>query len=223
MAFNAREFLQNLGKRGGFTRSAHFEVVFTLPPHLASKYNVNDLKFSASTANIPQISLDVTPVRRGGTTYEEFFPVNVSYNPLSIIFLSDGKAQNLSMIKDWLDFIFSIDGNDANSFRVGYRNDYIAPSVTLRHFDGQGKSVIEYTFFDVFPQSIGDVQLNWGSDDQIVTIPVSFRYRYYIQKNLSSTIAKTGTPQPAKTTQLPVKPLVTGGGGFGGGGATGSF
>lgn len=241
MAFNITNFLNNVGAKNGLSRSSHFEVVMTLPPKLQAKYDAKNITLTASSANIPNVSLDTSAIRRGGTSYFEYFPTNVTYSNMYIFFYSDAKAQNLSMIKDWIDIPFNVtnlDQNnqfDGNNFRVAYRKEYVAPSMTLNHFDSNGNSIIKYTFYEAFPISIFDIYLNWNSRDDIVNIPVMFKYKYYTQNETKSNIqSDLVATQEAIITKLPVnatatRPIKTidnfkpGGGSFGGGGASSSW
>ena len=243
MAFKVTEFLNNVNSQNGLSRSAHFEVNIALPPALGSKYNAKNIALTASSVNIPNVSIDAAAIRRSGTSYFEYFPTNVTYSNLYVFFYSDANAKNLSMLKDWIDLTFNIDmGNntyDGNNFRVAYRNEYAAPTLTLDHFDANGKSIIKYTFYEVFLQSIFDVYLNWSSRDDIVNIPVMFKYKYYTHNNkISNPGSNLTESKPSTITKLPASGAVSlppkttavipdtfkpGGGRFGGGGASGGW
>lgn len=211
MAFNVSDFISR--NPAGFGRSSHFEFDIALPGFLKEKgYNADQIiKFTTIAANIPGVSLDTTSVRRSGTTYKEFFPINVTYSDLSVTLLSDAKASNLNMIKDWLEKIFPVGAVDSQyNLRVPYRNEYIAPTATLKHFNPQGDVIIEYNFYDVFPERIGPVSLNWAAFNDTASINVEFKYKYYSQfrpaipeSKSSSTPSPIGNPQPALNNRLP--------------------
>lgn len=245
MAFKVTEFLNNVNGKNGLSRTAHFEVSIALPPILQEKYDSKHITLTASNINIPNISIDTSPVRRTGTSYFEYFPTNVTYSNLYVFFYSDAKAQNLSMLKDWIDIIFNINVGsntfDGNNFRVAYRNEYAAPTLTINHFDSSGNVIITYTFYEVFLQSIFDIYLNWSSRDDIINIPSMFKYKYYTHNNKISNPSSNSTEsKPSVVTRLPAsgvttlpskatgivsikKPIKPGGGGFGGGGAQGTW
>lgn len=218
MAFNPNSFVSKFSQSNGFGRATHFEVEFTLPAFLKQKYFNNEplLTMAASSVNIPGVTIKTTAIRRGGTTYEEYFPLNVSFADLNVNFFSDGKAELLQMFKDWTDGIYGIIGGQDNSFQVSYRNEYVAPIVTIKHYDSEGNMIIIYTFYDVFPETIGNVDLSWGSIDNIVLIPVSFKYRVYTQQRPAQPAPRqqvrggsySGVPlQSSQTTGIPVQPV----------------
>jgi len=192
MAFNVSTFLQNAQKHGGFGRSAHFEIVLTLPEILQKKYKLlNDhLTLSAVSANLPGVSIDAAVTRRGSISFKESYPINVTYSDLSVGFLSDGDGIVLNLFKDWIDFIFPTADSEskynARSLVVPYRQEY-ATTMILKHFspevdkNGANKSIMTYTFHEAFPEKIGDVTFNWAAFNDIITLPVDFKYTYYTQ------------------------------------------
>jgi hypothetical protein len=191
MSFNVSEFLKNAQGHGGFGRTAHFEIQLTLPSFLKNntKYNglADHLTLSAVSANLPGVSIDAAVTRRGSTSFKESYPINVTYSDLSVSFLSDGEGLVLNLFKDWIDFIFptadSESSHNARSLVIPYRQEY-ATTITLKHFspDAANKSIMKYTFHEIFPEKIGDVPFNWGAFNDIVTLPVDFKYTYYTQE-----------------------------------------
>jgi len=184
MAFNVTSFIDNAKKLNGFSRSNHFEVELTLPSFLSNKYSTN-LSLAAVSVNLPGVSLDSSIVRRGSTTFKESFPINVNYSDLNISFLSDGQGQILNLFKDWIDFIFPVANVESasipgKSVSVPYRNEYTSV-LSINHFNSEGKKIMKYTFHDAWPEKTGDIPFNWGAFNEIVTLPVDFKYTYYTQ------------------------------------------
>lgn len=228
MTFTVSDILSYAQGKGGFSRSAHFNVNFTFPSTLTG-YNAQDLSFTASSLNIPSVGITSTAVRRGGTTYQEYFPLNVEFAPCNITFLSDASGINLQLFRDWLSLIYETDENNASPYSVAYRNDYVAPTVMVYHYDSMGNIITQYEFYEMWPEMISDINLSWASFDNIVTIPVTFRYRKYTQTNFNGSTASSsinpsvtvGAQQSAQITNLPDTPIA--GNYFGGGGSTGQY
>ena len=180
MSFNPTNFKMELSNLNGVSRSAHFQVEISLPNVAwARNYDTKILKLTAISSNIPSMIVDTVNYRRGAVTNIEAFPVNVTYSDLSITFLSDGKGEVLRLFKAWLDSLFISREDDAERFRVAYRDDYLAKSLKIRHFDPTGKQIVEYTFIDAFPYHTGDISLNWGAFNDVVSINVNFKYRLF--------------------------------------------
>jgi len=243
MAFNISDFINNASGRKAFSRSAHFQLQIVLPPALSDNYSAKNLTFSVASANIPGIGIDTTAVRRGGTSQLEYFPINVTFGDLNMMVLSDGQAEMLNLFKDWLASIYMVGGLNGtaqgpnafmgNSYRVSYREDYQA-TISLTHYNPEGDEIVKYTFYEAFPERVSDMNLSWAALNEVLSIPVTFKYRYYTTNSPNTPPAKVGVKQQAQVTKLPiqpaaktvkaaVQPLIPGGGSFGGGGATGSW
>lgn len=210
MTFKTSELISNANGRGGFSRRAHFQIDVNLPGQLAAKYNAKDLTFSAVSTNIPRIGVDTTANRRTSTSPLEWFPHGFNFSDLSITFLSDGEGQVLSVFRDWIDIIFPTSGiGQTDNYKVAYKAEY-AVAMTIRHYDPSGKVIVTYKFEEVWPESVGEVPLNWGSYDDIIVLPVEFKYKGYTQTKtpFSSTNTLAGGIQPDKRTGLPVTPII---------------
>ena len=217
MPFNPKQFLSKIDAYNGISRPTHFEFSIVIPAFLAKNgYTSEHLTFTATSVNIPRVNLEDVSLRRTTVSYQETFPMNITFGDLSVTFLSDAKANNLSLFKEWLNYIFPTDANSESIFRIPYKNDY-AVTATVNHFDPAGNKIVEYNFEEVFPTSINDVRFNWGAYDDIVSISIDFKYTKYTVKNLSSAsqtptqVAPQTTPvdnQPAQNNQLPQSPIL---------------
>lgn len=188
-AFNPSKFLTNFIGLDGFSRTAHFDVTIPLAQsQLLSNYGgvTRILNFSAVSANIPGTSLDLADVRRGGTTYKEYFPTGIDFSDLSITFLSDGKGSNLNYLKDWIDSIYDYTDVNNSTYQVSYRDDYTV-DITLRHYNPEANKILTFVFKDAFPTQMANISMNWGALNEILTIPVDFKYRMYTTTIVSAT------------------------------------
>jgi hypothetical protein len=217
MAFNINQFKQSAAGKNIFSRSAHYQMEVTLPPALRNKYKSENLTFSIATTNIPGYMIETTAIRRSGTSQSEYFPIGVSFGDLTMTVLSDGKAEMLNLFRDWQSLIFEVGGLNGtasaenafrgNSYRVAYRPDYQS-FITLRHYDQEGTEIIHYNFFEAFPYAVSDMSLSWGAFNEVLTIPVVFKYRYYTTGSPSLTPAGVGSSQPSKVSNKSILPKV---------------
>lgn len=203
--FNVSNFVSAMNTTlNGIGRRTNFRMSFTLPPSLSQYSSL--LPIVTVSSNVPPIGTNSIPIRRGTTNYEENFPYNIVFGDLSCTFLSDGKGQVLKMLNDWITTIYPVEG--ADRFRVAYRSDYVAPVATLEHFDTQGNLIVTYEFRDVYPERVSDLSFSWGAFDDIVQIPVEFKYSYYkIKRPETQPSTQTDAPQqPAQRTGYSVRP-----------------
>jgi hypothetical protein len=187
MAFNVNDFINQT--KDGFAREAHFEIIFTLPNIISG--NVKKLSFLCNSAAIPDRRLDTVKVRRTGQGFINSFAVGSEYGHLDLSFYCDAKSDNLKLVHKWLDAIFEVQGPD-NLHTVAYRDDYVT-TVTLIQYDSQGKVIAEFEFVEAFPEFISKINFSWGSHNNLVTIPVSFVYSYYIEKGQKPTVSDSIT------------------------------
>jgi len=139
----------------------------------------------------------------------------------------------------------------APSLEINQFSEYgfLPPASELRNetavagIDDRPRIMYKVQFFNIFPTTIAPMNLNWA-DDGIHRLVVTFRYEYWLTGDLERAVYKDGrTPsnpsQPASGSQPPVtdqrpssKPQTTQpqppfkggeGGGFAGGGASGSY
>jgi hypothetical protein len=208
MAFNANKFLSEISKKNGITRRTHFELRVGIPFFLVDAgYPADHLTLTGVSTNIPSISLESTDIRRSTVSYKESFPTNVNFGDLAATFFSDGQGKTLTVFKEWMNYIYRSGVEVADPvYRVPYKRDY-ATTTSIIHFDAEGKSVVEYTFYEVFPYALNDVSLNWGAFDDVVTLSVDFKYSTYSVKSFNTSTQPKETAQivqksPAKNNRL---------------------
>lgn len=202
--FNIQDFKSNLKSVG---RTAHFKVDISLPQFLISKYGREDLSIRAMAVNIPGVTIETIQTRRGATNTIESFPVNKSFTDLGVSFICDAEGKTLSIFEDWINFIFPTQNEySKNKHRVAYRNDYISPTISITCYDIHGNPSIEYIFTNAYPVRKNDVNLNWGSLDDMMVLNVDFKYTTYQKRAISSNGKPVGTTQTATRNNLPITP-----------------
>lgn len=203
---------------GGFGRSTHYSVTFSLPTGSNSamaKYtsSLTDLTFSASAVNIPSIGITTSVVKRGGSSYNEYFPTNTEFGPVNVTFLSDSEGTIMQFLRDWIDSIYETDDTQSGAYQVAYSDDYKG-GMQINHYDSTGNLIMLYEFFEIWPEQLSDVELSWASFDNIITLPVQFRYKKYTQtKNGTNSVSinyngLTGAQQNALITGISQAPII---------------
>lgn len=210
MGFKLSDFVAKAAGNNGFSRRTHYSIDILLPQALAKKYDSKLISLMAISTNIPRVGLDTTTVRRGTTTNLETFPTGINFGDLSISFLSDGSGHVMNFMHDWMSIIIPTSGsNEGSNFKIAYKAEYVT-KMFVKHYDPEGNVIAEYEFSEVYPESIGDIPMNWGAYDDIVIVPAEFKYTLMKPKaiTLKSSTTPVGSDKPSLRTGLPVTPII---------------
>jgi hypothetical protein len=106
------------------------------------------------------------PVRQivDGVTYAE---------DITMVFQSSSGLSERTFFEDWQREAF----NDVN-WNVKYHKDYVS-TIEIYLLDRQDKRRYGIKLFDAFPKTIGAIDLNYASNNEIIKTPVTFSFRYW--------------------------------------------
>ena len=88
-------------------------------------------------------------------------------------FYVGGDLRELKLWQDWIDVIID---NQTNWH--AYYTDYIG-LIQITQGNRQGKPVAKWTLHDAYPKQVDPVQLDYGSNDAVMTCNVTITYRYH--------------------------------------------
>ena len=88
-------------------------------------------------------------------------------------FYVGGDLRELRFWQDWIDTIID---NQTNVH--AYYKDYVG-NVQITQGNRQQKSVAKWTLHDAYPKQVDPVQLDYGSNDAVMTCNVTITYRYH--------------------------------------------
>ncbi len=198
--FKVSDFLSHFNKHQDFARTARFEVRIAPPagiPDLATY----DLRFQCEATELPGYALNVADNRYYGVG------VPIAANPtafgdITLNFICAGDMWEKKLFDRWINGVIPI-----NNYNPRYKDQYISSQIEICQFDGvatsdnlatqTSKKVYSAILFSAFPVSIGTLSLNWA-DDGIHRLPVTFRYDYWLPKNLDDPKrAPNGSTPPA--------------------------
>lgn len=186
MPFNITQFKSTFDRYGGPSRSNLFEVRISNRPRLnTSRIGPRDFSFFCSSITIPGISLNMAEDVKVGQLNREF-PTTISKEPIQAIFLCDSDHEVLRFFHSWMQTVVnygttggplsSING-DQLPFEVGYKSDYTL-DMFVRHYttDSSDFRYYETQFENIFPTSLGNIDLAWEDNDSFMTLPVEFSF-----------------------------------------------
>lgn len=181
MAFDVSRFRHAMKGRhthasGMIAPSNYFEVQFIgLPSAIKNKSSLftnayNNMRFRCSNAQIP--SKSVTSLQTQLTGHATHVPYATHNQPLSLEFIETADLHIREFFETWIDTI----ENSENKYVAHYYNELVLDKLVLIVFSSCGDRVAEYTFKEVFPQSITVNPLSWDNKNSILTVPVELMY-----------------------------------------------
>jgi hypothetical protein len=192
MPFNVSTFASQ-GLPFGGARASLFEVFLTLPAGIAEPTAESQFRFVCKASSIPASTLGSIDVPYFGRKVK--MAGNRTFDNWSVTVMNDEDFLVRNAFELWSSYINSHENNLRDSSVIteaglaSYRT-----RADVRHFaktglfasgTSDGDSAIPtriYTFENIFPVSIGNIELNWETTDAIEEFTVEFAYDYWSVK-----------------------------------------
>jgi hypothetical protein len=186
MAFNVNELLGKINENGGLTKTNLFEVVITKPGS-----NEPALTYFCESAHLPGLSFQTEDIKPSGYGISEKRPHGATFQDIQLTFFADVNKKVYSFFHQWMQSVMNFNKKTSPGATAGgspyatfaYPKDYYGSLQVTQFHEGNGK-VITFDFIDAFPITIGDVQLDWGQENQLVRLPVTFAYSSWSSNTL---------------------------------------
>jgi hypothetical protein len=248
--FKVSDFLNHFDKHNDFARAAKFEVRIAPPTGIADLATY-DLRFQCETTELPSYSVNAIDNRYYGVP-EPIAASPVAFGDITLNFICAGDMWEKKLFDRWMNGVIPINNYNPR-YKDEYISSQIEICqfdgvATSDNISSQtSKKIYSAVLFSAFPISVGTLALNWAGDD-IHRLPVTFRYDYWLPGNFNTALPASEQPRQSQNrpngstpptavgnrgqerTMPPVvapvvkpKPVKGGGGGFAGGGATGSW
>ena len=172
MAFNVARFKSQVANQG-FLRSHSYFVLINPPVG-----DGNEIRLRTESVALPGaafLTIDNYRPYSSGKIYN----IPYSYNPqdISMVHTIDSNGNIMKTFWDWIDLIADIGGN--GRFAANYHDEYIAPQMNIFVYNSQQEVVKTVTLYEVFPMTIDQMQMSWGSNDETAKINVNYRFSHY--------------------------------------------
>ena len=149
---------------GGGPRANRFKVFI---PRAGNK-----IEFLCKAANIPAGTLGevIVPFRghnlklAGERTFEDW----------QITVINDVEFSVRSGLEAWQEEIQAMDSGEGST-----STDYLISRAFVEQLNKDDTVLARYEFFNMFPQSIGAIELNMGTADEVETFEISFDYSHW--------------------------------------------
>ena len=171
MPFTITQFRSEISKQKNLARPNLFEVNVT-----GKAINNALVPFMAKIASIPTSTMGVVEVPYFGRQVK--VPGNRTFDNLSITILNDENFSIRNKIEEWMAQMNSHVGN----VQTGALADLTTnTTVSIKHYGvaGGNDSLGEWKFVNCFPVALGEIALDWGSNDTVEEYTVDWAYDYW--------------------------------------------
>jgi len=157
----------------GVARTNRFSVVMGMPVEapISGRTPLRNLLLFCDQAQLPGLSMNAVPIRIFGEVRET--PTEYNYEPITLSFYVDAQMHVKAWFDDW---IAMIQYGNQRSFR--YYDEYICPQMQILVQDTMDQSRYQVTLYEVWPKSVGAIQLDYGSKD-VMKLSVTLQYKYW--------------------------------------------
>lgn len=235
--FSVNKFRESFVNGVADTSLFEFKLI-GLPKSLFKDWDskvLSELVIHTRHAQFPDMSIQTNPFSYAGIPSK--YPYENAVGDMNTEVMCSGNYWERRFFADWQNSIIDY-GNPSvhgSTFLVGYHRDYVT-NAQIDLYDSSGKIIQTVELWDVWPIQVSPMDLDWTSNNIVPSFFVTFTYSYWSIKGSKSTYKggtqtqTASTPAAAKTTtkaspagHAVQTPIVGKGGGFGGGGATGSW
>lgn len=176
------------------------------PAAQASPSQIRQLSLLCAGATLPGRNIETTSVNRYGQGFRQAFAVGTQYEPLSLEFYCDARAENLKLLHTWMDSIFSFD-NDTFQ-QVEYSDNYTS-SMSLIQYNTSGSQIAEWQFEEIFPMSLPSISFNWAARGSFIVLQATFGYAKYSQLKAPTTSTRVSDSfRKASSNQLDARSVL---------------
>ena len=163
------DFKAMMEKRGGFARPNLFKVAI-------SKIKADkqlDYQMRCFQAQIPGHNISTTDKDIGSRSvaYQKIF------SDIILGFYVDADLAQLEFWQDWIDLIIV----RANPNRHNYYDKYKG-EVKVTQMNRLGEDMATWTFHDAYPKQMDPIQLDYGTNDAVMTCNTTITYRHFTSK-----------------------------------------
>ena len=182
-------------------RTNRFEVSFGLP-NILGPYRHSEshalLQLRCDNASVPGVSITTADVQRYGFGLMEKVPTGATMSDFTCSFIGDDEGLIYKLFYRWMTGIVKWDGKPSFNEKMSYNKlrpyeheykDNYSTTIDINTYNEAEDKLTCYRLYEAFPISIGEIQYNWGDNDNLVRIPVNFAYSYFKVQQIDETTA----------------------------------
>lgn len=160
---------------GGGARANQFRVQLTFPAALSISNKTASLaasQFLCKASSLPAINIGTAQTYYQG----RMVPLagERTFDPWSVVIYNDNNFLMRNALEDWSNAMNNFNDNTGVTSPLAYKAD-----ATVEQLDRNGSVVKTYKFINMFPIAIGDIALDFGTNDQVEEFSATFAYEHY--------------------------------------------
>lgn len=157
---------------GGGARPNQFKVSLTFPAIANNQLAGLAAPFLCKAASLPTIDIGVAPVYYHG----RMVPLagERTFQPWAVTIYNDNNFLLRNALEVWSNAMNNFVNNTGSTSPFAYKAD-----MSVSQMDRNGVVVKTYKFVGAFPQTIGEIALDFGANDVVEEFPVTFVYEHY--------------------------------------------
>lgn len=187
MVFNINEFKAQVASRG-LAKNNLFISRITVPTslsYLEQYIPTRDMSFLCKSMSLPAFDLSYAEVRPQGFGKPEKRPLEFHGGDLIGTFMIDSNFATMKFFHRWMQSItnigdyngtFTPDTGGKLPYEFAYKDQYAATMEVLVYSGNDANKVYQYKFGNVFPITVGNIDVAWENQAEIMTVPVNFAY-----------------------------------------------
>ena len=164
---------------GGGARPNQFRVTITPPSGIAIGLDVRRTSFLIKATSLPTQNIGEIPVPfRGRTLYMAGDRAEFDAWETTIINDTDFMVRNA--IERWMNGINDLENNTGVINSADYQTD-----ATVEQLDRDDTVLKTYIFRGLWPQQLGEIELNHDTANEIETFEVTWRYQHFVASGVN--------------------------------------
>ena len=167
---NINEFKSRL--QGGGARGNQFRVTMNFPAYSVVGGETSDLSYLCTATALPGQTLGTVSVPFRGRVLN--LAGDRTFNPWSVTVLNDTDFKIYKAFERWMNGMNNMTDNEG----LTNPNDYQVDGF-IDHLDRDGNSIKQYVFRGAFPTTLGDIALDYGTNNAIESFDVTLSYQYF--------------------------------------------
>ena len=177
MAFSIDSF-RSKGLADGGARPNLFQVqIQSAPVTFPGNNAVGGFSFACKVAAIPASTLAAFDVPYFGRNIKVVG--NRTFDNLSMTIINDEAMEIRTAVENWMGAMNTHVSNKQTMATAGSATS--GANFSIQHFAKSGEELgTPWTFINAFPVSLGEIALDWGSNDTIEEFTIDFAFDYWI-------------------------------------------